>query len=102
MNCNPLKLVLNLVLLGDVSLNINYKLVKRYMFYPKGVVQVFDMLNHIVFGEAADYERIVRLKEFLEDKSLIEIINNLKEMGLQHQKERKKYEKEKDRLIRKI
>ena len=50
MNCNPLKLVLNLVLLGDVSLNINYKLVKRYMFYPKGVVQVFDMLNHIVFG----------------------------------------------------
>ena len=42
------------------------------------------------------------MKEFLEDKSLIEIINNLKEMGLQHQKERKKYEKEKDKLIRKI
>ena len=38
----------------------------------------------------------------MEDKSLIEIINNLKEMGLQHQKERKKYEKEKDKLIRKI
>ena len=50
-------------------------------------------MNTIIFGEAADYERVMKLKEFLEDKSLIEIINNLKEMGIKHQKERKRYEK---------
>jgi hypothetical protein len=56
---------------GESSFNVNYKLLKKCMFYPKGTIEIVNMLNQIVFGEAADYDRILRLKQFLDDKSLI-------------------------------
>ena len=59
------------LLVGESSFNVNYKLLKKCIFYPKGILDILNMLNQIVFGEAADYDRILRLKQFLEDKSLI-------------------------------
>jgi hypothetical protein len=41
----------------------------------------------------------MRLKEFLGQKSLIEVIANLKEIGLKHKKERKRFEKERSKMI---
>lgn len=87
---------------GQLTTEINLKSFKRFLFYPKGLLDVLTLLNTIVFGEVADYDRIVRLKDFLENKSLIEIINNLKEMGVNHQKEKKKYLKERNKLISKM
>ena len=40
-NCNPFKLILNQILTGDTSFNINYKLIKKYLFYPQGIIQIF-------------------------------------------------------------
>lgn len=76
--------------------------IKPYLFEPDGILPQLLTLKRIIFGEDADYERIHKLQQFLGDKSLIEIINNLKEMGVKHKKERKKFEKERGKLIEKF
>jgi ABC-type phosphate/phosphonate transport system ATPase subunit len=41
---------MNQVLTGQTSFSINYKAVKKYLFYPKGLIDIVDMLNNVIFG----------------------------------------------------
>lgn len=42
--------MLSQIMNGQASFQLSYKSIKKYLFFPKGLIEIVELLNKIVFG----------------------------------------------------